>query len=348
MSEESTFNLTEWCSKHELDEDTMAVLTKQKLTSEGALKTLSPADCAELELPMGQRNLLRNAVRAMQPQASVMQSESSASSTPQTTQTLARNRELNELVKSLQGSSLKDILKVEVLDQEASGDTEGISKSGPGEKQKPLLIPDFVSKPKCVPDEDEEFSIPTSGPPGSKNAHLFVRSSVKPKVDQVTLPMWVSANARILRELMDSHTEGDNADKVLAKVRSYLDYTARVGDLCQLYTTQSVMVLDDVHRRMQAKDGLAWNDVDLHAQFYHLEKKPLPGKESFRKQRGQRATDSSGREICINYNNAGGCKYTNCRHAHLCMACRASHPLTQHSQSSTQPQDAVPPRFRTQ
>ena len=67
MSDEGGLDLTDCCSRYELDSDTLATLKEQKLTSEAALNTFSPQDCAALKLPMGQHNLLRNAVRAMQP-----------------------------------------------------------------------------------------------------------------------------------------------------------------------------------------------------------------------------------------------------------------------------------------
>ncbi len=328
---------------HELDAATLAILKEQKLTSEAALKTLSPHDCAQLKLPMGQRNLLRvgvGSIQPSQPKPAEPDSNTGDASASQTTKTLARNREVNELVKSLQDISLKDLLRFEDMGQEA----DGVKTSSPGETHKALLIPDHVSKPKGVPDDEEEIGFNTSG-----QAHLFLRSRAKPKVDQVTLPMWVSANARILRKLMDSDTS--DPDAVLSLVRTYLDYTAQVGDLCQSYTTQSVMLLDDTHRREQAKEGNVWNEVNMHSMFYHLEKKTLPNtyKESpSHKQRGPRATDASGREICINYNNPAGCRFPNCRHSHVCLAsgCKGNHPMTQHPQNGSR--EEVPPRFRQQ
>lgn len=337
MSGENTFELDGWCSKYELDSATLEVLKEQKLTSEAALQTLSHQDCADLELPMGQRNLLRAAVGAMRSTKSEA-SEIHVSSGPQTTQTLARNQELNDLVKSLQGTSLKDLLTVQAMEQE--GACASTKAPAAGENPKPLLIPDFVSKPKGVPDDEEEITFNTSG-----QAHLFLRSRAKPKVDQVTLAMWVSANARILRKLIDS--EIDDLTTVVSLVKTYLDYTAQVGDFCQSYTTSSVMLLDDAHRRQQAKEATAWNDVNMHAMFYHLEKKSLPNKESSsRRQRAQKTTDSSGREICINYNNPAGCRFPNCRYAHVCLSagCKAAHPMTQHSQNASR--EEVPPRFR--
>ena len=120
---------------------------------------------------------------------------------------------------------------------------------------------------------------------------------------------------------MNKHTEAGDTETVISLVHTYLDYTAQVGDLCQSYTTQSVMLLDDAHRRMQAKEDREWNNVNMHAMFYHLEKKlPSTKESSSRKQRGTPATDLSGRKICINYNNPGRCRFLNCRYAHVCLA----------------------------
>lgn len=235
---------------------------------------------------------------------------------------------------------MKDLLKIEDMEQDTAV-VDSVKQSGmPGEK--PLLIPDFVSKPKGVPDDEEDLiNFNSSG-----QAHLVLRSRSKLRLDQITLPMWVSANARILQKLLDSETD---PNMKLSLVKTYLDYTAQVGDLCQSYATQSVVLLDDAHRREQAQGNKLWNDISMHSMFYHLEKKQPQNKESSRmKQRNQRATDSTGREICINYNNPAGCRFPNCRYAHVCLAtgCKAAHPVTNHPQRVGQ--DEVGPRFRQQ
>ncbi len=148
--------------------------------------------------------------------------------------------------------TLKDLLTVD--DVARSAHLQSLSKAT-GEKA--LLIPDYISKPKgSIDDEEDLINFSSMG----SQAHLVLRSKTKPRVDQVTLAMWVSANARILQTLVDRESD-ISSTSLQSLLKSYLEYTAEVGDLCQSYTTQSVMLMDDSHRRQQAKEGTAWADV---------------------------------------------------------------------------------------
>ncbi len=344
-SEVVVFELKKWCDSYELDSSTISVLETEKLTSVAALKTLSREDVVSLDLPLGQRNLLVKACKAIScPSQSVIAAASVDDKA--TTRSLSRDNELNELVKSLQNTSLTDFLSMEDAEKGGRQMPQG---SGLKPKPKVLLIPDFVSKPKGVVDDEEDlFNFSSTGLQTQGQAHLVLRSKSKPKADQVSLPMWVSANARILRQLVDEETD---VSQLRLLLKAYLDYTAQIGDLCQSYSVQSVMLLDDSHRREQAKEGKQWDDVGIHAMFYYLDKRQIPMKEATSartRQRSQRAVDATGREICISYNNPAGCKYPNCRHSHVCIAagCNERHPVTQHAQQA--PAEEGPPRFRRQ
>ena len=50
-------------------------------------------------------------------------------------------------------------------------------------------------------------------------------------------------------------------------LQAYLDCTAQVGDIRQLYTVSYVIVMDGVHRHEQAKESKPWKNG------YHLQKK---------------------------------------------------------------------------
>lgn len=237
----------------------------------------------------------------------------------------------------MQEVPLKDLRTLNELEQGTA--TSHFQNKG----EKSLSIPDFVSKPHGVVHEEEGLLNLASG----SNAHFVLRSRVKPRVDQVSLAMWVSANARILQQLLMKIP--DTANK-LSVVDSYLDYTAQIGDLCQTYSTPSVMLVDDTHRKQQAKDQGPWNKIDMHTMFYHLEKKVLAKsgtpEGTSRKPKGQRPVDSQGREICISFNSASGCKYQNCKFRHVCpvTGCQGTHPQSQHSYNMYK--EDTPPRFR--
>ena len=348
------FNVEEWCAAQGLNSSTQAVLETEQLDCVLALETLSRDDVLSLRLPLGQRNLLIKAVMGLhvstdslpKPDLASQADVAHVQAKTVTTKTLARDKELTELAKSMQEASLKDLLSLADIEKESVPEQQA-SKSG--EKTKALLIPDFVSKPKgLLDDDDEDIELAMAGFQSRGQKRLVLKGKNKPRVDEVTLPMWVSANARILQQLVEQESDESQLRRLL---KTYLNYTAQVGDLCQLYTTTSVMVLDDVHRHDQATEAKPWNDVTLHSMIYHLEKKQARSKEtpSRAKQRAPRAYDADGREICISYNSNAGCTYPQCKYSHVCMVsgCNEKHPLTQHHQRAPAA-DQVPPRFRRQ
>ena len=216
-----------------------------------------------------------------------------------TTKSLARDKELTEVAKSLQISSVKDILS-------PVGYWAGIGVAGHDVRWD---------------DEEDVFEFGS----GFRRRTLVLKSQGKPK-EEVSLPMWVGAKARILQKLVDQDRD---EEKLRTLRQSHLHYTAEIGDLCQLYTVLPVMVLNDVHRQDQAKMSKTWNDVKLYSPIYHLEKRQvglLPNQFPLglrQRQRAQRAVDVDGREICISYNKPAGCHFQPCKYGCSCLhGCR--------------------------
>ena len=58
------------------------------------------------------------------------------------------------------------------------------------------------------------------------------------------------------------------------KLKEYLKYYAEVGDLCQMYTTSSVMLLDNAHHIGQHQEQCSWHNADHHTRHFYLEKRP--------------------------------------------------------------------------
>ncbi len=330
------FAFKDWLEASGLTEATQEVLKTEALTSDRALMSVTPEELNFIELPLGQRGLLRQAVSLLHadhghpPMTEHNKTPGGPESvTMKTTRDLSQDPELNQLVQQLGDCHLKDILN-----------TAQPALSGPGKGERPLLITDFIKQPKGVyniEDCDEVFA-------GSMNSHLVVRTRRKPALDQVSLAQWVSANCRILLRLI----EHDQAP--LTAIKDYLEYSAEVGDLCQTYTTSSVMLLDNAHRIRQHQQKTPWNDSDRHSRDFYLEKKitvsnankqtnNIMPKASMKR----RPVDSQGRNICLGYNNQQtGCTHPNCNYQHVCAAagCGGPHPQHQH--------DSMPPRFRTQ
>ena len=116
----------------------------------------------------------------------------------------------------------------------------------PGHGKKALLINEYVSHSRSSY-EDEQRELATDG-----NTSLFLKATKgsKPKPEDVTLPQWIGANARIHADLIK---RGDlvNGTTQLA----YCKYVSHIGDLAQANTWSSVMLFDHEFRKLQAKDG---------------------------------------------------------------------------------------------
>ena len=124
------FDMPKWASDHELDEDTIGVLQDAKLTSSAALSTLTCDDVATLKLPLGQHNLLLHAlgVRSSQTKSSSAANSSSQQQVGASTKSLAADKDLTQLAKALQETSLKDLLCIEEA-QDRSQDKRTVTPS---------------------------------------------------------------------------------------------------------------------------------------------------------------------------------------------------------------------------
>ena len=95
---EESINIPEWGSSAGLSSTTMQTLEEEELLNKQCLTTLTKEDILELKLPLGQRNMLIQAVKKLQqPQISEIV-PGTAETVPVTTTELAKNRELNDLL----------------------------------------------------------------------------------------------------------------------------------------------------------------------------------------------------------------------------------------------------------
>ena len=248
---------------------------------------------------------------------------------PATLKSLAADQELNAALEVLKEAHLTNLLT-----DDLTLTSQGAVSNDTGKfNDKVLYITDFVIKPKSSGRESEKEI--------AKN--LWVRFN-KMKAEEVTVPQWVSANARILLNMLD------NLDK--DAVRRYLRYTAKVGDYLQISDAASVMLFDEEHRRQVAREGQRWDEIDGDTRYFYLEKEnddtAKANKQQSQKPQNNQArkkprgpVDETGTPICLRYNQERGCTSTWCTFAHVCSlaGCQAAHPRHLHN---------APPRFLNQ
>jgi hypothetical protein len=180
-----------------------------------------------------------------------------------------------------------------------------------------LRIVDFISTSLVV---EEEVTL---------GGGVTLKMNTKPNLDKVTPAVWIAANARILRRLME--TRGPEYD-----VDAYLTYTEMVGELATRYTWASVLLFDDEYRQRQARLGFQWGTEAPHLSTVVLRERQQQVQQTRVNGRPRdhqrRPTGPSGRELCRQYNNRGACQYgTACQFDHACHTCGRDHPGRDHA-----------------
>jgi len=269
-------------------------------------------ELAELEIEE-KLSTLRRRVEATKANIQAINSNRPSETRP-TLQSLSQDEHLNEAVNVLKSAHLTDLLDE---DPHVRCKTQGMSA-----KLNVLFITDFITKTtNSCREEEREIA-----------KGIFLKCKNKTKPEDVTVPQWISANARILLAMLD------NLDK--GTVASYLRYTAKIGDYLQLSEPPSVMLLDEDHRKMVARDNTAWDMIDGDKRYFFLEK----SKSSYRlaTQKKTRPVDETGKPICLGYNSQAGCTRPWCTYNHICSVngCKENHSRFQHYANTP------PPRFR--
>jgi hypothetical protein len=186
--------------------------------------------------------------------------------------------------------------------------------------EKVLLPINFLSSIRGTQDKDEVLH-------SGKGINLVLQVSNKRVTpDKLSAGQWIGANSRILDKLI---TSGRLSASQLA---DYLDYSRKIGDLLQQYTTSSVFMLDHVHRlEVHDKPSKQWSDIDATLQSAHLKKKDEFNNSqaanrfssgSARDSRDNRGRGYQNRHVgspCFAYNSPEGCRYTKdkCRYDHV-------------------------------
>ena len=200
---------------------------------------------------------------------------------------LSNDKKLEEMLRSLKDEHLEFM--------EPGLITDGKKSASPCKGK--YYITDFVNIPT-------KSSITAANPDKQK------------RVEDVTIPQWISANVKILQKLM---AEGMSQENVI----KYLRYTSKIGDYLQTSDQSSVMLLDNEHRRQVYEEHRDWDSIDGDKVYFHL--KSL----TTRWQKKSTYMDDKSKPTCIRFNR-GTCFYQFCKYQHVCEICKGNHPKTQH------------------
>ena len=250
-----SFDFNKWCSDNGLKESTIETLKKNDLDSQDALKLVHANDIGTLDLTLGQRKLFTQALKLLNGTDADHKTEGKHPSegTPVTTKSLANDGGLEELLKKIGGISMDDpLLTLGATDQPLTGPLERVDnnpqvflgtqhqaqKKG---ETKPLLIPDFISTTTYDGSVEDEQEIG-----GSADARIVLRAPrSKPKLENISLSMWVAANARIMHKLSNTGKLSGQS-----QIADYLSYTVKVAELLESHTLASVVIYDNEYRKL--------------------------------------------------------------------------------------------------
>ena len=352
----ATFDFNAWCTTTQLKEATVEALKTEDIDSERALKLLTERDVEELGLSVGQKRVLEAALKKLKLEEQA-KTEPVDVTDPVTTKSLAKDGGLEEILKKIEGAgSLEDSLlalgstdlfpgKTPAAENSSTLNSTlprldndphvflGRHQKGVGTKQgeKPLLIPDFVNLGTYDSSEEEQEIVNNSS-----GAKIFFRATkAKPKLEQITLSMWVAANSRIMYQLLRkgklSPTTSDIAD--------YLAYTVKFAELLESHTLASALMYDNEYRKLQCEYGFRWGSDSQHLHTRFLVKRrssvlttnaPNSQKSSPRPNRQPQASHVT--PIFRQFNSLTGCQWPNCRFQHVCLVpnCNQGHPQHEH------------------
>ncbi len=330
---EKTF--TEVATDYGLKQESIDLLLKDDVCSVKVLAALKVTDLEHFHLSLGQHRLLESWLEKLTiPKKPTPQAANRSDEPPPvfldgtaTTELLAQNDSLGEEVQHYMETSDKMTGLLTTGNQRSTPALQGTGK-------KPLLIPDFVTCSRSSCDEEEK-ELATDG-----QATLLLKTSkaTKPKPEDVTTSQWISANARIQAELIRRGDLGTRAQL------QYSTYIGHLGDLAQTHTWASVLLYDHAFRKLQATDGLPWDDANesWRLAMFHLERRPSRAAPAQQRKpwqanpgsAGPRLRDNTGHPICLKFNSPAGCNYPACKYSHSCLqpGCQAKHPQYQHSE----------------
>ena len=178
--------------------------------------------------------------------------------------------------------------------------------------------------------------------PGTDGLLVIETGPRKPQLKNITVHQWGIANVRIMYELLCT-----NKLKIGA-IPCYLTYSQKFHQLATRYEWESMLLWDREYRQLQATMQFPWGVDIKHLADVHLRErreqtsqfKQTAGKNSFGNKQTQKrvplATDpKTGREVCGAFNKGHCYHHPNCKFAHVCSICFASHAAVSHGSSGS-------------
>ena len=276
----ASFNFDMWWTATKLTEASVDILKKEDLDTKKALQLFTPMNLENLGLSIGQKCVLEAALKKLQKDVNKKPSpgDATGASDPMTTKSLASDGGLEEILKKIWSagtdfSSTKPVaLNTSTLPR-LDKDPHvflGLQQKGTSTKQgeKPLLIPDFVNQGTYDNCKEEQETGNNSN--GAKIVICSARG--KPKLEHVTLSMWVAANSRIMHELLRT----GKLSATTTAIADYLAYTKKFAELLESHTLASALAYDDEYRKLHCEYGFRWGrDLQhLHTRFL-IKHRPL-------------------------------------------------------------------------
>ena len=210
----TSFDFKTWCSDHGLKQKTIDKLWKRDLHSQETLTLVHTDDIATLDLTLGQKKLLLHTLAELNSAEKIPKAGETKpiETTPVTTKKLASDGGFGELLKKNGRVSLNNPpVTLGATKQPLSVPLErvdnnpqvfvGVQDKKAGET-KPFLILDFVSIGDYNGSVEDEQEIG-----GATDACIILRlPRSKLKLENISLSMWVAANARIMHNLTNTGT----------------------------------------------------------------------------------------------------------------------------------------------
>ena len=186
-------------------------------------------------------------------------------------------------------------------------------------------IVDFIPKSGKRKREEDEIDL--------GEIIMTMKSSPRPKIENVSPSQWVSANALILHDMIENDYSGANITQLVV---DYLSYQCKIGELAVRYTWSSVMMYDDEYREKQHLLGFRWGCDSPHVAQTNLVERPKP-QTNKKEQKGEKLATRKPRKqlsVCTFYNE-GTCTREKCTFPHICAKCGKDHPEFDHEDSAS-------------
>ena len=226
------FDLTEWCDTQGLSSSTCHKLYEAGFTTLRVLKLMKDSDIVLLQLEtLGQARLLEHCVKEM---SNPVAPEEASQEPARTTQPGA---DISQLLAQL---GVTQDVEEDLAPQASSSGHQPIDsdptlylRAPQKQGEKALQITDFLHSYGGSQEEEEEEILHSAG-----GTSIFARKKKsKPKYTEVSQAQWIAANARIMDTLLSRGLCAEG-------IRQYLGYTAKIGELAQRNTWQSVLTYD--------------------------------------------------------------------------------------------------------